>query len=329
MISAKLLQLALAVPLSKMSDPPYVIRNFRADDFASYVQLNVEAEKLEPTGRCASAQALSEALGRPNYVPGEDLFVAEAVGKVIGYIDVRPELGIGRAVLECLVHPGHRRKGLATELFDHASRRARELGARVVHVHVPEDNVAAKGLLSKLGFRFVRRFLELRRELSEAHLPDAEQGDLAIRHLRHGEEDKLTEIQNRSFAGTWGYNPNTVEEIGYRLNMADSSPEDVILICEGDKPIGYCWTTIGPGENAAMGTGKGRIYMLGVDPDYRGRGRGIGKRALLAGLAHLKSKGTEVAELVVDSENPAACALYESGGFKISSTSAWYEKKLD
>jgi mycothiol synthase len=310
-----------------MSHHPYVIRNFRPEDFASYVQLNVEAEALDPTGRCTSAQALSEALGRPSYVPGEDLFVAEVGGKVVGYIDVRPELAIGRAVLDCLVHPEHRRKGLVVELFHRASRRARELGARVVHVHVPDGNVAAKGLLSKLGFGFVRRFLELRRELSEAHLLGEEQGNLASRHLQRGEEDKLTQIQNRSFAGTWGYNPNTVEEIVYRLNMTGSSPEDVILICEGDKPIGYCWTAIEPAENTVVGRSKGRIYMLGVDPNYRGRG--IGKRALLAGLVHLKSKGMEVAELVVDSENPAACALYESGGFKISSTSAWYEKALD
>jgi mycothiol synthase len=327
MTSAKLLQLALAVPLGKMSNPPYVIRNFRPEDFASYVQLNIEAERLDPTGRCTSAQAVSEALGRPNYVSGEDLFVAEAAGQVVGYIDVRPELRIGRAVLDCLVHPEHRRKGLATELFHRASRRARELGARVVHVHVAEDNVAARGLLSKLGFRFVRRFLELRLDLSQAHLSDVEQGDLASRHLQRGEEDELAQIQNRFFAGTWGYSPNTVEEIVYRLNMTGSSPEDVILVCEGDKPIGYCWTAVEPGENAAMGTSKRRIYMLGVDPDYRGRG--IGKRALLAGLAHLGSKGMEVAELVVDSENAAACALYESGGFKISSTSAWYEKALD
>jgi mycothiol synthase len=310
-----------------MSHHPYVIRNFRPEDFAGYVQLNVEAEALDPTGRCTSAQALSEALGRPSYVPGKDLFVAEVGGKVIGYIDVRPELAIGRAVVDCLVHPEHRRKGLAAELFHRAGRRARELGATVVHVHVPDDNVAAKGLLSKLGFGFVRRFLELRRELSEAHLLDEEQGNLVSRHLQRGEEDRLTQIQNRSFAGTWGYNPNTVEQIVYRLNMTGSSPEDVILIWEGDKPIGYCWTAIEPAENTVVGRSKGRIYMLGVDPNYRGRG--IGKRALLAGLAHLKSKGMELAELVVDSENPAACALYESGGFKVSSTSAWYEKALD
>ena len=314
------------IPLTKMSNPPYVIRNFRPDDFGSYVQLNVEAEELAPTGRCTSPQALAQWLRRPNHLPEQDLFIAEAAGKVIGYIDVRPELGIGRAVLDCLVHPEHRRKGLATELFYHASRRAGELGARVVHVNVPEDNVAAKGLLSELGFGFVRRFLDLRLELSKVHLLAGEQVVLPCRHLQRGEEDKLTQIQNRSFAGTWAYNPNTVEEIAYRLGLIGCSPEDVILVFQGDKPVGYCWTAMNLGEDAA-GTNKGRILMLGVDPDYRGKG--IGKRALLAGLAHLKSKGIEAADLTVDSENAAACALYESVGFKISSTSAWYEKTLD
>lgn len=327
MTSAKLLQLALAAPLTKMSALPYIIRNFCPEDFASYVQLSVEAEELDPTGRCTSAQVLSEALGRPNYVPGENLVVAEAAGKVVGYIDVRPELGIGRAVLDCLVHPEHRRKSLATDLFHRASRRAREVGARVVHVNVMEENVAAKGLLAKLGFEFVRRFLELRRELSELHLSDAEQDALLSRHLQLGEEDKLTRIQNRSFASTWGYNPTDVEETVYRLSLTGSSPEDVILIFAADRPVGYCWTLVDPGASAAAGTNVGRIYMLGVDPDYRDSG--IGKQALLAGLAHLRSKGIEVAELTVDSQNPAACALYESGGFKISSTSAWYEKTLD
>jgi mycothiol synthase len=309
-----------------MSNHPYVIRNFRPDDLQGYVQLNVEAERLTPTGRCTSPQLLAQGLGRPNCLPERDLFIAEAAGKVVGYTDVRSELGIGRAVLDCLVHPEHRRKGLATKLFDHASRRARESGARVAHVNVAEGNAAAKGLLSKLGFRFVRRFLDLRLELSEARLLAGEQVALPCRHLQRGEEDKLAQIQNRSFAGTWAYNPNSVEEIAYRLGLVGCSPEDVILIFQGDKPVGYCWTATNLCEGAA-GTNKGRICMLGVDPDHRGKG--IGRQALLAGLAHLESEGIEAAELTVDSENAAACALYESVGFKISSTSAWYEKTLD
>jgi mycothiol synthase len=64
--------------------------------------------------------------------------------------------------------------------------------------------------------------------------------------------------------------------------------------------------------------------MLGVDPDHRGKG--IAKRVLLAGLAHLKNRGSQVIELTVDSENEAACALYQSTGFKVGTSSLWYEK---
>ena len=67
--------------------------------------------------------------------------------------------------------------------------------------------------------------------------------------------------------------------------------------------------------------------MLGADPDYRGKG--VGKRALLAGLAHLKSKGLQVAELTVDSGNKAALTLYRSVGFKVWMSSLWYEKAIN
>jgi mycothiol synthase len=118
-----------------------------------------------------------------------------------------------------------------------------------------------------------------------------------------------------------------VEELTYRTNLSSFSPEDVVLICDGDKIIGYCWTGITDDGEAASGERKGRIFMLGADPDYRGKG--VGKRVLLAGLTHLKSKGLRVAELTVDSENKAACALYGSLGFEVRTSSLWYEKLIN
>jgi len=306
-----------------MSDFPYVIRNYHPDDFDNYVRLKVEAEKLDARGCCTSLKVLSERLSRPNYHPEQDLFIAEAAGKVIGYIDITPELSIGRVLLDCLVHPQHRRKGLAKELSYYGIRRAKELGARVVHVNITQDNVAAKNLLSELGFEPVRRFFELRLQLSKARLPDVERTALLYHHLQCGEEDELAQIQNCSFADTWGYNPNTTEEIVYRVNLSNCSPRDVILASEEDKPIGYCWTRI----KMEKGASKGQIYMLGVDPNHRGRG--IGRLLLLAGLSYLTSRGVAVAELTVDSQNRVASALYKSVGFKISSTTLWYEKVLD
>ena len=309
-----------------MSDS-YTIRNYQAADFDNYTELSIEAERLEPSGRYISHQILRENLERPNYSPEQDLFIVEIAGKFIGYMDVFPELTIGRVILDCWIHPEHRRHGLAVKLLDHAMHRAMQMGARLAMVNVIEDNAAARSLLSKLGFRLTRRFLNLELDLAKVCCQDMEQSAQGSRHLKPGEENELMLIQNRAFTGTWGYNPNTVETIAYHANLGHYSPDDVIIICDADKITGYCWTkTIATGETASSG-GKGKILMLGTDPDYRGRG--IGKRALLAGLAHLKSKHLQLAELTVDSENEVACALYRSIGFEVATSSSWYEKEIN
>ncbi len=310
-----------------MTDSPYIIRNYQSADFDNYVLLYQEAERLEPLGRAVSPQAIAECLVRPNYSPEQDLFVVEMAGNIAGYIDVTPELVIKRVVLDCWVHPKHRRKGLARKLLNYAITRAQKLGAKAAHVNITEDNVVAKSVLSKLSFKYVRRFFELRLDMTKVSWEDVAQTALGCPHLQRGEEDKLAQIQNRSFAEHWGYNPNTVEEIIYRTNLSNSSPEDVVLTYDGDKVTGYCWTGVTPEGEATTGERRGRIFMLGVEPDYRGKG--VGKRVLLAGLAHLKSKGLRVAELTVDSENETACALYRSVGFEIQTSSLWYEKEID
>ena len=310
-----------------MNNFSYIIRNYRPADFDKYVRLNTEAEKLEPTERCLSPQIISENLHRPNHSPEQDLFLVETAGNIVGYMDITPNLNIGRVIFDCLIHPDHRRRGLASKLLGYAMHRAKELGAKVAHVNIPQDNAVAKIVLRKLGFRFVRRFLELRLDMSKVRWQDTDQPALQYRHLQHSEEGKLTEIQNRSFAGTWGYNPNTVEEISYQINSMNCSPEEVVLTCDEEKVVGYCWTRITCEAKAATGERKGQIRMLGVDPAYRSRE--IGKGVLLAGLAYIKSKGLQVAELTVDGRNKEACALYRSVGFKVRTSSLWYEKAIN
>lgn len=307
-----------------MTDSTYNSRNYRPSDFEKYLQLSIEVQRLEPAEHYPPTQTLSEGLHRPNYSPEQDLFIVESAGEIVGYMDITPEPQIGRVILNCLIHPEHRRQGLASILLDYALPRAEELGVRVAQACTPQDNLAAKSALLKLGFKSVRRFLHMRLDMTRLSDEKINPASQQCRHLQNGEEHKLTEIQNRSFAGNWGYNPNTVEEIIYRLNLSHSSPEDVLLVEDGERVAGYCWTRAIREAETATGESKGQICMLGVDPDYRGQG--IGKRVLLAGLSHLKSKGLPVAELTVDSQNKTACALYQSVGFRIHDRIMWYEK---
>ena len=309
-----------------MTDGSYTIRNYFPDDFDKYLQLHVESEQLDPSGCFISARTLTDNLGRPNFAPQKDLFVAESDAKLVGYLSVTLEPGIQRALLEGMVHPRHRRKGIATKLLSSSMQHVKTSGVKVAQISVLENNSAAKNLLTKLEFQYIRNFFEMRLDLSSTLLPAVKPNAITSRRLKQEEVSLLTKIQNRCFANSWGFNPNTTEEIAYRLNMQGRSPEDVILTFLEDALVGYCWTLKNAEENAKREHSKGLVHMLGVDPDYRNQE--IGKAILLSGLEDLKDRGVDIVELTVDCENPAACALYESVGFEVYARTEWYEKAV-
>lgn len=309
-----------------MRNSTYNIRNYDSKDFEKLVQLVTEVEELGRPYCSISLFDLFESLNQSGPYSKNNLFIAERSGEIVGYVEVKPELNIGRAVLRWLAHPCHRRGELTVRLVDRAVHRSRELGIMTLHANIFQDS-GAKRFLTRMGFTFVRRFLELRLDLAEMVLPEMSEIAPRCRSLQPGEEGRLTQLQNRSFAGTWGFNPNTTEEIMYRISLPNSSPDDIFLIFDSDKPVGYCWTRIEFRKKKATGDETGRIYMLGVDPDYRGRG--LGRQLLHVGLSYLKSKGLRVAVLTVDSENKAARVLYKSVGFEFWKSSLWCEKRLD
>ena len=264
---------------------------------------------------------------RPNYDAREDLFFADVDGAIVGYLDVTAELGIGRVVLDYWVHPSYSPGPILIELLHRALERARKLRAKKAHVSVPSAKLAEAELLSSLGFNEVRRHYEFRLEVSEVNLEAADQLNSAYRHLEAGEEERLVQIQNRCFAGTWGYNPNTIEDIAWRLEVKANSLDDIVFALREGKLIGFCWTVPNRGQDPSTGRSKGQIYMMGVHPKHRG-GK-IGKRLLQAGLSHLKSKGREIIDITVDSKNKAAVKLYYSEGFQLFEETLWYEKIID
>lgn len=301
----------------------FTIRNYRPEDFKKYVILCQESRELGPTGHLPLATTVEKWLNWPYYNPEKDLFLLEFEGELIGGLDLRPEPDISRIIIRCWVRPSFRRKGLGKRLFEHATQRAVEMGIKCVHINVPGKNDVARIVLARYGFKPIRRYFDLRLDISKIKNNDIHNASQDCRCLKSGEERELARIQNLAFEGHWGYHPNTPETIAFYTRIGDLSTENIILACEEDKIIGYCWVEIIPG-NSPDEQPAGEIHMIGADPDYQGKG--IGKKVLMAGLDYLRRMGITTAFLSVDSENKSALSLYESIGFELYRKTLWYEK---
>ena len=62
--------------------------------------------------------------------------------------------------------------------------------------------------------------------------------------------------------------------------------------------------------------------VIGVDPDYQGRGLGV--TTTLLGLRHLRARGVQTVTLYVDGDNEAAIATYHRLGFERSAVDVMY-----
>lgn len=300
----------------------YLLRNYRTSDFGNLFKLYREAEISDLSGAFPASAQLQERLERrPHFNPQEDILVIEERGKIVAFMEMAREKYIKRLVLSCLVHPLHRGTGLASMLLDGVFNRAKDLEVQHIHVQAARHNLAAQKVLRRLGFYHVRTFLELRAKANWILPACLSMGEgYCLRNLQHGEEALLAHLQNSCFKGSWGYNPNTPEDIYYATSLKNCSIHDVVAVFRGKQAIAYCWNVCEP-EDA-----RGRIHMLGVLPGHRGKG--IASRVLRAGVSLLCRRGKKVVELTSDLNNIPASRLYFSAGFKTWSETLWYEISL-
>jgi len=301
-----------------------MIRNYRSEDLNPLLKLSGQTET--DSGDTVSKGQLLEYINHPNVCAAKEMFVAVSDGTLCGFITVFTEPGIGRAILNCQVQPSHRNRGISLALFDYALKRAAQSGVNAAQVNISETDTVARKRLTSMNFQFIRYFYELQAHIYKKYAPFVKNAESVSRPMRKGEETTLTLLQNRCFAGSWGFNPNTVNEIEYRLNLEGWHSQDVHLSFRKKLPVAYCWTRIKNTAKESTAAKNANIHMMGVHPDYRGRG--IGRQILLASLADLADKGCDTVELTVDAENQAGLALYKSLGFNVLATTAWYERRV-
>lgn len=299
------------------------IRTFRSEDFPRYRDLYLASVGSGPDSRDNRVKSLTVRMSKPGYRPERDLLMAVAGGEPVGFLDGIPEKEIGRMLLHGYTLPRYRRRGAGSSLLARMEKDAASRGLDFLHSCLEETEREGVEFLEKRGFRRVRIYLDFVLDLKDfnASLPDGRKPEL--RNLRKGGELLLSKIQNSVFKGSWGFCPNTKEDIDFYLRWTGSRIEDVQIMMENKEIAGYFWSHPVP-EGPSK---KVRIHMLGIHPRYQGRGKG--KELLVAGLQRLQAEGWENVDLTVDSENTPARHLYLSLGFRLHRRMFWYEKRLN
>jgi mycothiol synthase len=271
-------------------------------------------------GGTVSTEGLERWLRQPGLQPERDCLIAESGGVPRGYGYVIVEAPIKRAVVLIEAPKHDDRRAVERTIIDAAIAHATALGLDVLHTDVPEDDADRQRALQAAGMRQLRTHLHLRRE-TPAKLAVAAGDGRTIRLAERGDVPALAALQNAAFTGSWGYCPNTADEIDYRVfDLPNDAPDGVVLLHEGAELVGYCWT-----HREALGE-PGIVGMVGVLPERQGQG--LGRIATAAGIDHLIDIGAAPIEITVDGENTPAVRLYEHLGFEQRWRSVWFEKKL-
>ena len=88
-------------------------------------------------------------------------------------------------------------------------------------------------------------------------------------------------------------------------------PSGFLLLEVDGRIAASCWTKV----HELHPDRFGEIYVISVDPLYRGRS--LGRIMLSQGLASLRRRGVQRAILFVDADNHSAQKLYRSFGFTL------------
>jgi ribosomal protein S18 acetylase RimI-like enzyme len=131
-------------------------------------------------------------------------------------------------------------------------------------------------------------------------------GETELRHIRKGELDALVNAQNEIFSdyiapmrSSKAFFVDFMQSVGSRM-------ENLIIATDGGRIVGYVNPVV-DGQEAWIGG-------VGVVPGHRGRG--LGRRLMLAAEEFSQSKGAGTSILEVIQGNQAAQNLYRSLGYQ-------------
>ncbi|NNE75384.1 MAG: mycothiol synthase [Acidimicrobiales bacterium] len=172
----------------------------------------------------------------------------------------------------------------------------------------------------RAGFVAYRDLWQLRCPLPAK--PDERIPRIQTRAYTPDDLDAFLEVNNRAFAWHPEQGGRTRDDIESIQREPWYDPDGFRLYEVDGRLAGFCWTK----EHRAVDPPLGEIYVIGVDPDFHGRG--LGDALTRAGLDWLHGQGLEHGMLYVESDNDAANRTYDRIGFRHHQTNRAFERTV-
>ncbi|TWP50157.1 GNAT family N-acetyltransferase [Lentzea tibetensis] len=305
-------------------------RTLSKADIPAVTALRAAAEAVDETGMHLSEEDVAEEFadadlnfpdGSLGVAAGDEL-VAYGLARIRGNA-----VGTHRMLLEGVVHPAHRRRGLGRELVERLIA-----CSRVVHASHYQDMPLSvdmivrdradghRALATELGFTDQRRFYDMRVSLADPPpLLEAAAGLEVVPYTRERDEDTRL-ARNEAFAEHWGTTAASPQVWAERFTgMKGFVPGASFLMVDSATNAVAGFVLGQHSEAEALVTGVRELWVADVGTLEAYRGKGVAGALLSRTLTAAREAGFERAGLSVDSANSTpALGVYERAGFAVT-----------
>lgn len=309
----------------------YSIRHYIPEkDLHSLSHVLTEIESIDRDGEDTSEEYLLASLQWENYRPAQDVWVAEIDGKLVGY-GLALEQPSQHCTIYVVVHPSQRRKGLGSQLLDLTLSRAREFGSQKIIIYANERNAASNSFLAQHGFSAVGSSGSMKaNDFTSDRSFELPIGFTLKTYSEINEPIVLLNALNECYLDMWGHqhsDQHTEEELRSPRFLNYYHAEDILLLFDPQGAVTGLCSVKSEGKRDASGVQVDLLDAPGVIKRYRQEK--LQEQLVLAGIEHLRNKGTRPIILEFWGESEQALAQYRTIGFEMLNHYVTYHKEVE